>query len=127
MSGDLGVDVRATLNPLVAKTRGVAPGAAPEGVNIATILTPGDDGFPETEAYDLLVAEGFAPARVSKDEVRLALAENIEGGSVGGVPVAQLDKDETRARAYNALAEAGKVPLSSPLRMLTRRLRACLF
>ena len=110
MSGDLGVDVRATLNPLVAKTRGVAPGAAPEGVNIATILTPGDDGFPETEAYDLLVAEGFAPARVSKDEVRLALAENIEGGSVGGVPVAQLDKDETRARAYNALAEAGKVP-----------------
>ena len=109
MSGDLGVDVRATLNPLVATTRDVAPGAAPEGVNIAAILVPGGEGFSEAEAYDLLVAKGFAPERVTPDAVRLALAENIDGGSVGGVPVAQLDTDEARARAYAALAKAGKV------------------
>ncbi|SLN35381.1 High-affinity branched-chain amino acid transport system permease protein LivH [Falsiruegeria litorea R37] len=110
MSGDLGVDVRATLNPLVATTRDVALGTVPEGVNVAANLTPGEEGFSEDEAYDLLVAKGFAPARVTADDMRLALAENIEGGTVGGVPVAQLDKDKARVRAYTALAEAGKVP-----------------
>ncbi|SPJ28100.1 urea ABC transporter permease subunit UrtB [Falsiruegeria mediterranea] len=115
MSGDLGVDVRATLNPLVATTRDVTPGAVPEGVNVAANLTPGEEGFSEAEAYDLLVTKGFAPARVTPDEVRLALAENIEGGTVGGVPVAQLDKDDARVRAYAALAEAGTVsPLVNP-------------
>ncbi|GAA6164077.1 urea ABC transporter permease subunit UrtB [Pelagimonas sp. KU-00592-HH] len=109
MSGDLGVDVRATLNPLVATTRDVAPGPVPEGVNVAATLVPGEDGFPELEAYDLLVAKGFAPARVTLDDMRLALAAHIEGATVGGVPVAQLNTDENRARAYAALAEAGKV------------------
>ncbi|WP_299356827.1 urea ABC transporter permease subunit UrtB [uncultured Shimia sp.] len=110
MSGDLGVDVRATLNPLVATTRNIAPGTVPNGVNIAVILVPGEDSFSDAEAYDLLVAKGFAPARVTADEMRHRLAENIEGGKVGGVPVVQLDEEEARARAYAALAEAGKVP-----------------
>lgn len=110
ISGDLGVEVRATLNPLVATTRNVAPEAVPDGVNIAAIVQPGGDGLSEVEAYDLLVAKGFAPARVTPDALRLALAENIEGGSVGGVPVAQLGTDQARIRAYAALAEAGKVP-----------------
>ncbi|MFW8595892.1 urea ABC transporter permease subunit UrtB [Cribrihabitans neustonicus] len=110
MSGDLGVDVRAALNPLVAVERDAAPGEVPGGLNIAEILEPGADGFSEAEAYDLLVTKGLAPARVSPDDVRTALAANIEAGRAGGIPVAQLDQDAARSRAYAVLAAAGKVP-----------------
>jgi urea transport system permease protein len=110
MSGDLGVDVRATLNPLVATQRDTAPGQAPEGVNIATILMPGEDGFSRTEAYDLLIAKGLAPARVTPEDMRNTLAENIAVGRVGGVPVARLNTEKARARAYAALVEAGRAP-----------------
>ncbi|MCT4611611.1 MAG: urea ABC transporter permease subunit UrtB [Pelagimonas sp.] len=110
MSGDLGVDVRATLNPLVATTRGVAAGQVPENLNIAAILTPGSDALTKDEAYDLLVAKSLAPARITADQIRTALADHIEGGRVGGIPVAQLNTTDTRIRAYTALSEAGKVP-----------------
>jgi urea transport system permease protein len=110
MSGDLGVDVRATLNPLVATTRDVVPGDVPKGVNVSEILTPGTESLSETEAYDLLVAKGLSPARVSPDDIRTALAANIDGGRVGGIPVAQLDTKDARIRAYLELAKARKVP-----------------
>ncbi|MFY0662870.1 MAG: urea ABC transporter permease subunit UrtB [Shimia sp.] len=110
MSGDLGVDVRATLNPLVAKTLNVATGNIPTGVNVAATLEPGTDQFSKTDAYDLLVVKGMAPALISSGDMRSALAANIEGGRVGGIPVAQLDTDAARNAAYAALADAGKVP-----------------
>ncbi|MBT8169543.1 urea ABC transporter permease subunit UrtB [Falsiruegeria litorea] len=110
MSTDLSVDVRATLNPLVATTRSVAPGNVPEGLNIARVLVPGAEGFSKDEAYDLLVDKGLARAQVSSDGMRNSLVANIDGGRVGGVPVAQLDKDDARSRAYAALAETGRVP-----------------
>ncbi|UWQ93933.1 urea ABC transporter permease subunit UrtB (plasmid) [Rhodobacteraceae bacterium M382] len=110
MSGDLGVDVRATLNPLVATTRDVVPGDLPKGVNVSEILTPGTESLSETEAYDLLVAKGLSPARVSPDDIRNSLAANIDGGRVGGIPVAQLATKDARLRAYVVLAQARKVP-----------------
>lgn len=110
ISGDFGVDVRATLNPLVAKTLNVAAGDIPKGVNVAGILEPGTDRFSKTDAYDFLVAKGLAPARILPGDMRVALAANIEGGRVGGLPVAQLDTDGPRSTAYSALAKAGKVP-----------------
>ena len=108
MSGDLGVDVRATLNPILTTTRKVSP-TLPEGVNIARVLDPGGD-LTEAEAYDLLVAADLAPARVTQDDLRNALAAHIDGARVGGVPVAQLGTEAARLRAYQALAEAGTVP-----------------
>ncbi len=110
MSTDLSVDVRATLNPLVATTRSVASGNVPEGLNIARVLVPGTEGFSKDEAYDLLVDKGLARAQVSSDDMRTALVANIDGGRVGGVPVAQLDKDDARSRAYAVLEETGRVP-----------------
>lgn len=110
MSGDLGVDVRATLNPLLTTKREVAAGAVPKGVNVAQILQPGQDGFDTITAYDLLADKGLAPARVKADDIRLALGEHIDGGSVGGVPVAQLNTEPARLKAYVALAVAGTVP-----------------
>ena len=57
-AGDLGVDARAALNPLLATSREAAE-ALPEGANIAATLIPGAD-IPEDEAYDLLVDAGLA-------------------------------------------------------------------
>ncbi len=110
MSGDLGVDLRATLNPLLVTKRDVVAGAVPEAENVAAILTPGQGEFDRLAAYDMLVANGLAPARINKDEIRTQLAAHIDGGRVGGVPVAQLNTDSNRLTAYNALAEAGTVP-----------------
>lgn len=110
MSGDLGVDLRATLNPLLVTKRDVVAGAVPEAENVAAILTPGQGDFDRLAAYDMLVANGLAPARINKDEIRTQLAAHIDGGRVGGEPVAQLNTDTNRLTAYNALAEAGTVP-----------------
>ncbi len=114
MSDDLGVDVRAALNPLVV-TRRQAAVDLPSDVNIAAILEPGSDELSQDEAYDLLIAAGLASARVSPDDIRAALTANIDGGRVGGIPVAQLNTEAARAQAYAALAEAGTVPaLATP-------------
>ncbi|MCA0871141.1 urea ABC transporter permease subunit UrtB [Seohaeicola saemankumensis] len=106
VAGDLGVDVRATLNPLLTTTRKVAEGAAPEGANIAAIVTPGRDIDPDA-AYDLIAGTAGLPPRIGPDDIRAALSSNIDGGRVAGIPVASLDTPETRLAAYDKLAEAG--------------------
>ncbi|WP_425084513.1 urea ABC transporter permease subunit UrtB [Ruegeria profundi] len=109
MSDDLGVDVRAALNPLVVTNRHTGTDL-PSDANIAAILDPGSETLSRDEAYDLLVANELAAPRTSPDDIRAALAANIDGGRVGGTPVAQLNSDTTRAQAYAVLAEAGLVP-----------------
>ncbi|MCT8161573.1 urea ABC transporter permease subunit UrtB [Pseudoruegeria sp. SHC-113] len=106
--GDLSVGARAALNPLLT-TRRVAAATPVEG-NIAATLTPGSAALPEAEAYALLVSEGLAPAAPTHDEIRTALAANIEDARVAGVPVATLNTDEARLRAYAGLAAEGRVP-----------------
>ena len=110
LGSDTSLDTRAALNPLLATTR-VASLGDPPG-NIARTLTPGTD-LTEVEAYDLLVTSGLAPARLTLEEQRAALAANIVGGSVGGVPVAELDSQPARNRAYTALEVAGTVPTAA--------------
>ncbi|MEM9524680.1 MAG: urea ABC transporter permease subunit UrtB, partial [Pseudomonadota bacterium] len=110
LSADLGVDVRATLNPLVATHIRIFTGDVPTNLNIARILTPGSDALSMTRAYDLLVTAGLAPPRITPDDVRTALADNVVDGRVGGIPTARLDTDAARAKAYAALAAAGTVP-----------------
>ncbi|WP_380054492.1 urea ABC transporter permease subunit UrtB [Falsihalocynthiibacter sp. SS001] len=105
--GDLGVDIRGALNPILSTKRVAVLGEA-DG-NIAKQLIVGDDLSPE-EAYALLEAEGLAPAVPTKDEIRIALSENIAEGRVGGVPVAQLSTDAAREKAYAELADQGLVP-----------------
>ncbi|QFT74902.1 urea ABC transporter permease subunit UrtB [Ruegeria sp. THAF33] len=109
MSDDLGVDVRAALNPLVV-TKRQAAATLPSDMNIAAVLQPDSDDLSRDVAYDLLVASDLAAPRVSPDDIRAALAANIDRGRVGGVPFAQLSSAAARAQAYEALAEAGTVP-----------------
>ncbi len=130
-SGDLGLDVRGRLNPLLSTAVHVGA-TAPDSDRLARIIRPGvsrvnDDGSarsnhfvdwfrdvpPELSvdaAYAMLAAEGLAPAPVSADEIKAALVANIKDGKVGGVEVAALNLPENRAKAYAQLAQAGVVP-----------------
>jgi urea transport system permease protein len=110
LGSDTSLDTRAALNPLVATTR-IAVAGDPIG-NIARPLTLGRD-LTETEAYDLLVAANLAPARLTLEEQRAALVANIVDGKIGGIPVAELDTQAARDRAYTALEMAGTVPTAA--------------
>ncbi|MDP5360435.1 MAG: urea ABC transporter permease subunit UrtB, partial [Paracoccaceae bacterium] len=107
LSGDLSVDVRAVLNTILATSPGVAV-SVPEGANIAQVLVVGTD-LSATDAYTRLVAAELAPALIPNNAIRDALVANIDGGMVGGLPVASLDTDAARATAYDTLAAAGTV------------------
>ncbi len=107
MAGDVGLDFRAALNPLLAVTRVASP-TEPKA-NIARELTIGGD-FPREAAIALLTANGTLQPRLTPADQRNALAANIVDGAVAGIPVAELDDPAARDRAYEALEAAGAVP-----------------
>jgi urea transport system permease protein len=119
---DTGIDLRAALSPLVVTTP-LAALAPPEGANIARELLPGRD-LTEAEAYAALVAAGMAPEPLAPEAQKAALAANIVGGSVGGVPVADLAQQEARDRAYSALEVAGTVPTAATADEITAAVAA---
>ena len=110
LAGDISLDTRAALNPLATTTRAAFAGDA-EG-NVARELSIGRD-LTEAEAYNLLVASGLAPSRLTLEEQRAALLANIVNGSVGGIPVAELNTQAARDRAYTALETSGAVPAAA--------------
>ncbi|MGR3635139.1 MAG: urea ABC transporter permease subunit UrtB [Shimia sp.] len=97
-AGDLGVDVRAALNPLVTTALDAAA-TLPEGA------MPVD--LPPQDAYAFLVDKGLAPAQISTDTIHDTLIANINGSEVAGVQVASLDTDAARLAAYTTLANQG--------------------
>ena len=109
IGGSLDVEVRGALNPLLATRRTYAT-ALPDDANIAKVLVPDRNGFSTQTAYQLLVAGGEAAAQPSLEQIKQALIDNIDGGRIGGVPIAQLDDPAARMKAYGALAQAGLVP-----------------
>lgn len=108
---DMGLDFRGALNPILTTTRQAFDGA-PTG-NMATELRPGQGGFSAEEAYALLVAQGLAPKRLTRADLRAALEAHVENGAVGGVPLAALDDPAKRDAAYTALEAAGAVPAAA--------------
>jgi len=108
MSGDLGVDFRATLNPILTTTRVISQ-AQPDA-NIAQDVIAGSDELTLKSAYALLVAGGDARAEITADARDAALQANIEGGRIAGFPVAQLSTEAARDTAYDALVSAGLAP-----------------
>jgi len=107
--GDLGIDARAALNPILTTKPIAIEGDADDGLNVAEILEPGKS-ISREEAYGMLVASDLAPALVSKEEIRTALTANIVDGKVGDFNVGTLGSDAAREAAYVTLAAAGKVP-----------------
>lgn len=110
LAGDISLDVRAALNPLLATRLKAAPGAVPEGENVARQLKPGSTALSRDDAYRLLAESGLAKPHVPAADRLAALAANIADGRVGGEPVARLTDPAARDRAYAALAAEGKAP-----------------
>jgi len=110
MSTDLGLDVRATLNPLVTAELQILQGDLPEGLNVARELNPGTEPLSVKDAYALLVENGHAPPVISAQDVRVALVAHIQDGQVGGFAVSELDSQDNRINAYENLMDAGIVP-----------------
>ena len=86
--GDIGVDVRAALNPLVATRLEVVAGDPPATRNVARVLKPGASDLPQDQAYATLVEAGFAAPRIDGESIKAALIANIADGAVAGAPVA---------------------------------------
>ena len=107
MSGGSGLDVRATLNPILQTQVQVFADGIPKDVNVATLLRPGSDALARTVAYDLLVRTEGAPALITRDGMRNILAQHIDDGRVGGVALAKLNSQSARAQAYEALVAQG--------------------
>ncbi len=108
LATDTSVEARAVLNQILSTSAGLAA-ELPTDVNVAGVLTPGED-MTLDEAYALLVAADLAAPRTPPSVIRTALEVNIVDGRVGDVPVAQLGTDAARERAYAMLAAAGSVP-----------------
>lgn len=109
---DIGLDLRGALNPILATKVIAVAGDASEGANVARELIPGRD-LTDAAAYDLLVTAGLAPARLTLGAQREALLANMVDGVVGGVPLADLNTQAARDRAYTALEVAGAVPVAA--------------
>ncbi len=126
--GDLGVDVRASLNPILATKRHASAGdTPPEGLNIARILRVGSGDLAPDQAYDLLISAKLAAPRLTLDDQRAALIANIDGDKVGDVPVASLNQIAARDRAYAALVASGLAPAAATADEVTAALDAHVF
>ncbi len=108
-AGDLGVDARGALNPLITTTRKVSAEGPDDGENVARILTVGDE-ISAADAWAMLVGADLAPAVIDAASRDAALVQNIADGRVAGVEVASLDSRIARDAAYARLADAGTVP-----------------
>ena len=104
-SGDLGVDLRAALTPLVATHRDVAPLSETLSDEVRPLVV--GKSLSADDAYAMLVDKGLAPARTDPGAMRDVLVANISDGSVAGIDVATLDSDAARWAAYARLAEQG--------------------
>ena len=111
--GDIGIDVRAALNPLLQK-RAMAAREIPAEENIARILRVGIELTTE-QAYQLLIRSKLVPKLVDKVARDRSLVANIENGQIQGVPVFSLDNETSRNKTYRRLADVGKAePLLEP-------------
>ncbi|KIC51030.1 urea ABC transporter permease subunit UrtB [Tateyamaria sp. ANG-S1] len=106
--GDLGVDVRAALNPLVVTQLDV-DSTVPDSPDVVRQIEPGTDALGLDAAYALLVFKDLAVERISRDAQKAALIANIDGDTVGGLQVASLNTETARDLAYAALVQQGAV------------------
>ncbi len=106
-AGDTHVDVRASLNPILATTTKVAA-SLPETENVAHRLMPGPDSDLSIDAaYAMLVAANLAPPSINDAERDATLTANLKDGKVGGLTREELDTPQARDEAYDALVQAG--------------------
>lgn len=126
--GDLRLEVRARLNPLLNTSLSFAK-EVPENINLARIIIPGETTYnpdasakrlnslswfsdatseiSQEEAYAMLVKSGEAPEDISQDQRKEVLIANIKDGKIGSYNVATLNTPEARLGAYKDLVLLG--------------------
>ncbi|MEX0312341.1 MAG: urea ABC transporter permease subunit UrtB, partial [Tateyamaria sp.] len=125
-AGDLGVDVRAALNPLVTTVLDAAP-TMPDDPSVARQVEPGTDALNAADAYAFLVSRDLAVPRLSRDAQKAALIAHIDGDEVAGVQVAALNTEAARDMAYTALSLTGVVEPAATDAQATEALDAHVF
>ncbi|MDA7427991.1 urea ABC transporter permease subunit UrtB [Primorskyibacter aestuariivivens] len=110
LSDDLSVDGRAVLSQIL-RTKLVATQEPTDSMNLARIVTPGEDEELSVHAaYEILVDEAGLPPIVTQEDVLAIIGANVDGGRAGGIALAAMDNWDMRYRAYDALAEQGVAP-----------------
>lgn len=107
MAGDLSVDFRATLNPILTTKVELSNVGVDTGANIARALLPASDALSREDAYARLIDAGFAPAIITANARNDAIKANITDARVAGIPIAQLSTEAKRDAAYDALVAQG--------------------
>ncbi|WP_114008032.1 urea ABC transporter permease subunit UrtB [Cohaesibacter intestini] len=126
-SSDLGLDVRARLNPML-DTRLMVAQTAPKKGTFARILKLGsDETLGRDEAYAMLVAKGWAPEDIKADAKTKALITHIADGKVGSIAVSALGTQEARDKAYAQLVERGLAPADPSAEAITETLKQASF
>ena len=102
LSNSIAIEDRAALSRILSTKTRVAEGTPPEEDNVARVLNAGDD-LPFDEAHALLVEADLAVAPVSREDRDTALIAAIAGDMVADIPVAALNSETTRWRAFGTL------------------------
>ncbi|MAH82987.1 MAG: urea ABC transporter permease subunit UrtB [Rhodospirillaceae bacterium TMED8] len=111
--GDVGIDLRAALNPLLSTTTIVAA-ELPKDKNIARQLQIGID-ISKAEAHAKLASRGLAPQPLVKSARDAAIIANAADGKVEGVALGALNTEAAREKIYRTLVNAGKAaPFLNP-------------
>ena len=128
LKGDLSLEARAALNPLLASKVDV-DNQLPAEMNIARVIIPdrsikrpdGSSGKPEmmsgsqpeltmATAYQMLVDKGFAPEAISADKRNEHLVEFAEQGLIGEIALSSLNTEQARNQAYDRVVSTKGVP-----------------
>ena len=123
--GDVGIDLRAALNPLLTTTRMVAA-ELPKNKNIARELRVGVD-ISIDEAHIKLAKAGLAPEPLARAVRDAAIISNSVNGMVGSFVLTELNTEAARELAYRQLAAAGLVPPVLTIEALNDLLQNYLF
>ncbi|WP_417784245.1 urea ABC transporter permease subunit UrtB [Terasakiella pusilla] len=105
--GDVAIDVRAALNPLLTTSLEVAK-SLPLNKNVARRVYV-NAPLPFDVAYSMLVSAGFAPATVEREQRDKALIAHIKDAHVAGIALSGLNTEAARDDAYYKLSQLGKV------------------
>ncbi|WP_417798849.1 urea ABC transporter permease subunit UrtB [Terasakiella pusilla] len=105
--GDVAIDVRAALNPLLTTSLEVAK-SLPLNKNVARRVYV-NAPLPFDVAYSMLVSAGFAPATVEREQRDKALIAHIKDAHVAGIALSNLNTEAARDDAYYKLSQLGKV------------------
>ena len=127
--GDTAIEIRASLNQLLNSSEVKVGISLPNNKNIARVIVPGftiknSNGTSDTtnffnedveisinDAYDKLYADNLVfKKRITPEELKKILEQNIIGDTIGGYSISSLDNEQSRIAAYNKLVVNNLAP-----------------